>query len=294
MEFLKLRVRRDWQERRWRGFLRQLGVWHTVRLLLVVLMLVGLLLYLLPTSQALQAGAQLYLVSAPLLVLTFWGIEYLETGSLWRTGLAFGAYSLAWGIAYLGRSWEEDTLASLPLWTNVLVPVVSWTTSIFLLKSIPHTAERLGMIPEELARDFALGALVGGALGFHYLYTLSAVRSFHVVLFKWDSFFWYLCYLIGLRALGEELLFRGLIYNSILQSLPQREFWLPVLKITLFNALIHLMVVQGTGVLIGGWILVYMTCLSLMNFHLRHRRKRLLPCLVANVVFNLCLSVAVT
>lgn len=293
MEFLELRVRRDWQERRWYGTLRQLGLWYTMRLLLVMLMLIGLLIYLLPTSQALQDGAQLYLVSVPLCVLTFWGIEYLETGSLWRTGLAFGAYSLAWGVAYLGRPWGEDAFLRLPVWTNFLIPVVSWTASIYLLKSVPHTAERLGIIPEEIVRDLALGGLLGGALGFHYLYTLSSVRSFHVVLLEWDSFFWYLCYLTGLRVLGEELLFRGLIYSSILQSLPQREFWLPVFKITLFNIIIHVMVVQGTGVLFGGWILVYLTFLSLMNFYLRHRRKRLLPCFVANVIFNLCLSVVV-
>lgn len=294
MEFLELQIQNDWQERRWRRALRRLGLWHTARLIIVGLILIGLVVYLLPISVVFQEGVRLYLISVPLCILALWGLEFLNSNTIWKTMLALGIYSGLWLIAYLARPWGEGQFLHLPVWSSVFVLILSWVTLAYLLRRIPNGAARLGLLFEDIGEDLVIGFLVGGGIGVHYLYTLSSVRPLHVVVLNWEVLLWSFTYLAGLRVLGEELLFRGLVYSLVLQPLPQQEFWRPVLGIILFNVLISLMVAQGSNTLMGMWLLFYMTFLALINFYLRHQRKRILSCFVANVVFNLCVLVVAT
>ncbi len=100
------------------------------------------------------------------------------------------------------------------------------------------------------------------------------------------SLAWLLAYQAGLRAPGEELLFRGLVYGALLDD-PRARVAPAILRITLLNTLVYLIPMVSATTIEGRLgILVYGAALSCTSTLLRHRQHSLLPGMAANIVFS--------
>jgi hypothetical protein len=97
---------------------------------------------------------------------------------------------------------------------------------------------------------------------------------------------WLLAYEAGLRAPGEELLFRGLVYGSLVGD-PTARVVTAMVRLVLLNLLVYLVPLVSATTIEGRLgILVYGTAMTCTSTLLRHRRHSLLPGMVANVVFS--------
>jgi hypothetical protein len=137
-----------------------------------------------------------------------------------------------------------------------------------------------------------LGITLGAALGFHFLLTTSFLqRGVTLRTVAWPYLFWTLCYQVGLRALGEELLFRGVIFSLFFDE-ARWSFGRGMLMIVLLDLIAYASLASRSHDLrLGIFILAYRAVLGFLNVFLRAQQNSLIPGWVGNVVFGLAIAV---
>jgi hypothetical protein len=137
-----------------------------------------------------------------------------------------------------------------------------------------------------------LGAALGGALGFHFLLTASFLRGVETYRpVVWPYLLWTLCYQAGLRALGEELLFRGVAF-SLLFDEARWGFVRGVTHIAVLDLIAYAsFVAQVQNLPLGVLLLVYRVALIFLNVFLRSRQNSLIPGWASNVIFGVAAAV---
>ena len=150
----------------------------------------------------------------------------------------------------------------------------------------PPAARALGFVPGDWVYYALAGAAAGVALGFHMLLITRFLPSAPAVHRPSPAeILWLACFVLGLRATGEELLFRGLGYHLLVGS--ARPIPAIVAQIAGLNLLLYLMPLsQSTAPALWLVGLVYGALLAVATTLLRHRSGSLVPGLACNAVFT--------
>jgi hypothetical protein len=189
-------------------------------------------------------------------------------------------------LGVLAEPGEAATL-HLPgaLW--LLVPMLTWPLLAWTYWQFPQACRQMGLTPEGWLIKTTTGVAAGAALGFS-LVAAMGVRSGigppqppALV-----PLAWLLVYEAGLRVPGEELLFRGLVYGTLMDN-PGARVVPTVVRVVLLNMLVYIIPLMSATTIEGRLgILVYGAALSCTSTLLRHRLHSLLPGIAANLVFS--------
>jgi membrane protease YdiL (CAAX protease family) len=175
----------------------------------------------------------------------------------------------------------------LPVPFALLIPATTWTLLLYEWRQAPPAARALGFVLGDWYYYALAGAAAGVALGFHMLLITHYLPSAPTVHRATPAeFLWLVCYVVGLRATGEELLFRGLGYHLLGGS--SRPIPAVVAQIAGLNLLIYLMPLsQSMNPALWLLSLVYGAVLAVATTLLRYRAGSLIPSLACNATFTL-------
>ena len=290
----------NWEELTQQRALRQARYWTAFQLIL----LFGTLLVLLP-QMVLPAWSFTYALWAALFIPVAWSLPlvtiYRRSGrspsSARRLGLAalavvFAGLAVAWlGAPGVLAAYEEAVPLPLPRALGLLVPILTWPLLIWTYWRFPLASRQMGLTPYGWLINTIIGAAAGAALGF------SLVAAVGLRPGVWPpqppallALAWLLAYEAGLRAPGEELLFRGLVYGVLVDD-PSARVVPAIVRLILLNMLVYVIpLVTATTIEMRLAVIVYGAALACTSTLLRHRQHSLLPGLAANVVFSVYLA----
>ena len=286
---LEITVRPDWAEVDRLQAARGAQVWRWAQIGVIAGVLASLLLgALAPRWPALQ------LVRLTIFTLVIWGppLWFLIGGEPGRqhAHLALARALVLLVIATLGAAATAPYGLSryrLPLPFALLIPAATWLLLLRERRRAPPVARALGLVPGDWVYFVLAGAAAGVALGFHmllithYLPTAPATHRPTPA-----QLLWLACFVLGLRAAGEELLFRGLGYHLLGGS--SRPIPAVVAQIAGLNLLIYLMPLsQSMNPTLWLLSLVYGALLAVAATLLRYRAGSLIPSLACNATFTL-------
>jgi len=99
---------------------------------------------------------------------------------------------------------------------GVAVPLLTWPLLAWTHRRFPLASRRMGLIPDRWLVNLTMGAAAGAAMGLGLVLAAGWRSGFglpHPPALP--ALAWLLAYEAGLRAPGEELLFRGLVYRTL-------------------------------------------------------------------------------
>ena len=204
--------------------------------------------------------------------------------------LILGMVILAY-LCYPLRQLDSGSLMDLrvPAPLMLVLPLVMWSVLAWTAHRSPVQARQLGLTSREWPANLLLGLAAGAALGFHFLLTASSVPGLLRTQTPSPALLvWSVGYLLGLRVLGEELLFRGLGYHLVMagylgKAVPR------LLRLILISSVIYWIPSTAAGPLGQLWLAAYGLVLATIATWLRHCQQTLLPGVVATSVFQLFL-----
>jgi hypothetical protein len=288
----EITVRPNWQEidRLWAARSAELWWWAQMAVLAAVLasMLLGSLAPQWPALQVTRLAIFTLVTWAPPVWYLFQ--RRLDRG---RPGLALaGVLAVLLGavmvvVVTAPASTDAPGQLRLPLPFVLLAPVATWSLLLYGRRQAPATARALGLVAGNWFYYTLVGAAAGAALGFHMLLILQFLPFAPAVRLPAPATaFWLVCYVVGLRATGEELLCRGLGYHLLAGSAEP----LPavVARLTVLNMLLFLIpLAHATHPALWLLSLVYGALLAVATTLLRYRFGSLVPALACNAVFAL-------
>jgi hypothetical protein len=186
-----------------------------------------------------------------------------------------------------GRGWG----LRLPSVLSLAVPMLTWPLLWWTYRQSPLASRQMGLTPDAWLMNLAMGAAAGAALGLSLLVAAGPGAGVYTLQPQaLPGLLWVIAYEAGLRAPGEELLFRGLVYRTLVTD-PSARAVLSIARVVLLNMLIYVVpLVSATTVGARLGIVVYGAALSCTSTLLRHRQHSLLPGLAANVVFSVFMA----
>lgn len=284
---LEITVRPDWEEVDRLRTARAARVWRWAQIGIIAGVLASVLLgSLAPRWPALQ------LIRLTIFTLVTWGPP------LWfliesRADLRRGRQALAQALALVAIATLVAVATApyglsrfrLPLPFALLIPAATWLLLLRERRRVPPAARALGFVPGDWVYYALAGAAAGVALGFHMLLITRFLPSAPAVHRASPAeILWLACFVLGLRATGEELLFRGLGYHLLVGA--ARPTPAIVAQIAGLNLLLYLMPLsQSTSPALWLVGLVYGALLAVATTLLRHRSGSLAPALACNAVF---------
>lgn len=292
MDKLNLIVRKDWREHQFQLAAENTQLWRIGQLIILLSALAVFWITLFGLPPLWQNFWRFALSFSVFLTFSLWFIIRKEPDSLRLTLLVFAAFlSLAAAAAYLDPRVPSGISDILPYWTVIVslgIPAASWAIMLPIFRRFPISARRMGLHLTDWHINVLIGLMSGGALAIHLLFTTSLLPADSVVRlsFSRSALFWSFSLLAGLWVPGEEFLFRGLGFHLLYEE-ANNTFLNTVVRITLLNVLLYLVLaLQNPSITLGVVTIVYRTGLSFINVFLFYRRKSLLPCMVANLVFT--------
>jgi hypothetical protein len=293
-------VRPDWAELTRERALRQARSWTAFQLILVF----GTLLVLL---QAIVFPARNWtpMLWAALFIPVSWSLPlvtiFRRSGRGRRDALLMGVAAL--GIVFAGLAvawmgaigvWAADLEVGAPHFPRalgLLVPMLTWPLLVWTYRRFPLASRQMGLTPDGWLTNTAMGAAAGAAMG------LGLVLAEGL---RWGvgppqpqallTLAWLLVYEAGLRVPGEELLFRGLVYGTLVGD-PTARVVPAMARVILLNLLVYVVPLVSATTIEGRLgIAVYGAALTCTSTLLRHRQHSLLPGMAANVVFSVFLA----
>jgi hypothetical protein len=286
---LEITVRPDWEEVDHLRAARGAQVWRWAQLCIVAGVLASVLLgALAPRWPALQ------LVRLTIFTLVTWGppLWFLIEG---KPGRRRAHLALAQALALLALATLGAVATApyglmgrfrLPLPFALLIPAATWLLLLRQRRQNPAAARALGFVPGNWVYYALAGAAAGVALGFHMLLITRLLPSAPAVHGASPAeILWLACFVLGLRATGEELLLRGLGYHLLVGS--ARPVPAIVAQLAGLNLLLYLMPLsQSTAPALWLVGLIYGALLAGATTLLRHRSGSLAPALACNAVFT--------
>ena len=296
MHFLNLQVRRDWQELELQRTTAYQKLWLVVQGLVILSVLTIFVLNEQVLSFPWKELFRTIFSSVLYLLIPFWVIYKAgekEYQKIFLTAFIFiGLSALSWFTLPPFLLPAGAHYSSLPVVLVLLVPFTSGIWILIAAKDSPQKIKALGLMADGWLLNILIGAAAGLMLGLHLLLaTILLPGSKFPQMPDGSALLWLLCFQIGLSALGEELLFRGLGFSLLFDGL-KNPLWMVVIQLTVFNVLIYLVQVFVSPTIIVGMIIVlYRLLLSLLNTALRYRQASLIPGLVSNVIVSIFLWV---
>lgn len=293
MQVLKTIVRKDWQELTQQMLSDNARLWRTILVVVALSALIVLLIGLLPLSKTWQDFFRVAASFSAFCLLPLWTIYRSQRNASQFTLVACLLFVGNAAVATLTRpsSLGEGTVSSWPVGLAALIPLTSWLFLIWSHRANPDRVRQLGLVTNGWATNLVIGALAGGILSFHLLLTAGSTAD--KTFFHAPTLLWAFCYSAGLQALGEELLFRGLSFPVLYEGL-HNSFWKAVMKVSLLNLLVYLVLIsQNPTPTIGLWIVGYRIVLGFIAILFRHRQRSLIPCLACNTVFSMFLILVI-
>ncbi|MDW8318372.1 MAG: hypothetical protein RMN53_11095 [Anaerolineae bacterium] len=282
MHLLDITVRQDWEAIARQRFGESMAIWRwslgVVGTLVGVVLLVSLVPWLVPWK-----GYLLFLAipTAPLLLAfgVLFRLVPQARGLLMRVGAVQSVLVTGMVLLSVNQGWAGQV--PLPLWLVAGVGALNWATVALFYRRLPVEMESVGFRPRRWLLDGLTGGVVGLGFGLHLLFASGVTR-----VAPWQHYGWSLVYLLGIRALSEELLVHGLgvrvLVDGMGLGLGQTALRLMLLS-GMFNALL---VIGSPAPLLAILHLLYSVLLSPIVTLMRFRRLSLAPALAANVAFN--------
>ena len=298
MHFLNLQVRRDWQEFELQRVTAYQKLWLIIQGLVILSVLTVFVLSEQAFSYPWNEVLRTIFSSVLYLLIPFWVIyrsgekEYRKISI---TALIYiGAGVLSWFTYPSSLKPEMVHFSSLPVFFVLLVPLVSGMWVLIASQGLPRKIRALGLVADSWLLNILIGVAAGGMLGLHLLLTTILLPgSKFPMMPDGSALLWLLCFQVGLSALGEELLFRGLGFSLLFDGL-KNPLWMVAIQLTVFNVLIYLVQAFISPTIIAGLIVVlYRLLLSLLNTAMRHQQGSLIPGLISNVILSIVLWVTV-
>lgn len=173
-----------------------------------------------------------------------------------------------------------------------LLMLLPWLPLALLAKRYPSGAQRIGLSMVEWRENVFIGLLAGALLGAHMLLVVTAIgRKF--IFNPWPYIVWLLGYELGIQSLGEELFFRGFLFNYW-HNYKGMGFWSSAFLSGLLNVAVYMVKalwISYAPLTLGAQF--YILTMAIMNAALFQWRGSLLTCWVSNVLFSLLASMVV-
>lgn len=304
---LTTKVRPNWEELTRRLALRQARYWTALQLVLVLSTLLVLALgTVFPSWNWLPAlWAVLFIPLAwiwPLATIYQATDQYRRSArhrTLAALGIVFAALAVVCAALAVGLTTAPLAFLTspavgephLPPVLGLAVPLLTWPLLAWTYRRFPLASRQMGLTPERWLANTAMGAAAGAALGLGLLLAVwpggetGLIRPLAPA-----TWAWLVAYEVGLRAPGEELLFRGLVYRNAVSD-PSVRVARGVFRVILLNLLVYVVPLVFAATVEGRLgILVYGAALACTSTLLRHRQHSLLPGLAANIVFGMFLA----
>lgn len=298
MHFLNLQVRRDWQELELQRVTAYQKLWLVVQGLVIISVLTLLILNAQVLSHPWLASLRTIILSIFYLLIPFWVIyrsSNKEYQKFFLTALIFiGSGVLSWFTLPVSLQVNSTRFSPLPVILVLLVPLASGIWILIASKDAPQKMRALGLMADGWLWNLLIGLTAGFMLGLHLLLTTILLPgSRFPQMPDGSALLWFLCFQIGLSAIGEELLFRGLGYSLLFDGL-KNPLWMVAIQLTVFNVLIYLVQVFVSPTIVAGMIIVlYRLLLSLLNTALRCHQGNIIPGLVSNIILSVFLWITV-
>ncbi len=292
MEILTLKIREDLRKHNQVMRAQWTARWRWLQLLVLICGLLVAVFSLVPQRWPVQQSVYL-LLFAPLLMLI--GIQpFIHAAGrrfLVTTLVAFVYVVLALAAAVLNPK-ESAGVNLLPrgaIWISLLIPLLSWSILLRLFHNSPSLARQYSLRGKPILINLVIGIGIGLAAALH-LYLISyfiPVVAFPAGQFTREGLIWSTCVLAGLIVPAEEVLFRGAAFSILYDEL-NIHFPGTVARIIVLNVLIYLVIIVS-GHTVQPFellVLLYRAVLSAICLHLVLRRRSLLPCMLANLIFS--------
>ncbi len=293
MDILTLKLREDLRKHNQAMRAHWTARWRWLQLLVLICGLLIAIYSLLPPSWPLQQAIYLFLF-APLLLLA--GLQpfihatrrpYLLTGII---SLIYIVLSLAAAVLNPVGLAGGLLLPNWAIWFNLAIPVLSWGILIRLFLAAPSQSRQYSLRARPLIVNLIIGVGVGLAAVLHmYLvsYFIPAV-GFPKIQLGDPGLLWSFCILAGIVAPAEELIFRGAAFSILYDELNLR-FSDVVVRVTAINLLVYLVIIASSQMVQPFVLLslIYRAALSAFCLFLVLRRRSLVPCILANLIFSM-------
>ncbi len=217
-----------------------------------------------------------------------------------KIALLFYSFNLALMalVDYLTKAGLRQELHLSPQVNNPkllwgLLMLLPWVPLIILALRYPSGAQRIGLGTSGWKENIALGLLTGALLGAHMLLVVTAMGR-KLILNPWPYSLWLLGYELGIQSLGEELFFRGFLFNYW-HNYQGRGFWSSAFLTGFFNVLVYMVKslwVSFAPLTIGAQF--YILTMAVVNAALFRWRGSILSCWLSNAVFSLTASLVVS
>ncbi len=174
-----------------------------------------------------------------------------------------------------------------------LLMLLPWLPLALLVRRYPSGAQRIGLGTASWGENVLVGLLAGALLGAHMLLVVTALGR-KLIINPWPYILWLLGYELGIQSLGEELFFRGFLFNY-LHNYRGKGFWLSAFLSGLLNVAVYM--VKGLWVGYAPLALgaqFYILTMAMLNAALFQWRGNLLSCWASNALFSLMASMVVS
>ncbi len=174
-----------------------------------------------------------------------------------------------------------------------LLMLLPWVPLITLSLRNPSGAQRIGLGTANWKENVFVGILAGAFLGAHMLLVVTAMGR-KLIFNPWPYSLWLLGYELGIQSLGEELFFRGFLFNYW-YNYRGKGFWAAAFLTGVFNVLVYMVKalwISFAPLTLGAQF--YIMTMAIVNAALFRWRGSILSCWISNAIFSLAASLVVS
>ena len=292
MSLKAFHVRKNWAELTRRMEEDRRTIWRVVLGIVALSAIMTLIIQRLPLPVALESTI-IEAISFCLFyaVVTWYSLRFREEAR-W---VALGVY--AWVLLnnllfnYLTRAGlpgplhGNQRMASPALYFSAVL-MLNWIALGWVIHRYPREAKAVGLDFSRPGLKVLYGLLAGGMVGGHFIFTASFSKMLSFSLKPLPYLTWQLSYELGLRSLGQELFFRGLVFNHLYKA-RQWSFWTAAFLASLLNLSIYLGVWGRSNPIIMAGMLFYIFIMAVINAALYRWSDSIISPVVSSAVFNL-------
>lgn len=173
-----------------------------------------------------------------------------------------------------------------------LLMLLPWLPLALLAKSYPLSAQRIGLSGIGWKENIFIGLLAGAFLGAHMLLVVTAIGR-KLFFNPWPYTVWLLGYELGIQSLGEELFFRGFLFNYW-HNYRGMGFWSSAFLSGFLNVAVYMVKalwISYAPLTMGAQF--YIMTMAVTNAVLFRWRGSILSCWASNALFSLLASLVV-
>ena len=292
MSLKAFHVRKNWAELTRRMEEDRRTIWRVVFGIVALSAIMTLIIQRLPLSVALESTI-IEAISFCLFyaVVTWYALRFKKEAKWVVLGIYIWVLLSAVLFNYLtkaglpGPLHGNQRVYSPTLYFSTLL-MLNWIALGWLIHRYPREVKAVGLDLSRPKLKVLYGLLAGGMVGGHFIFTASFSKMLSFSLKPLPYLTWQLFYELGLRSLGQELFFRGLVFNYLYRA-RQWGFWAAALLASLLNLSIYLGVWGRGNPVITAGMLFYIFIMAVINAALYRWSDSIISPVVSSAVFNL-------